>query len=35
MELKSFGYGREENAFELKFEPGPRVTEADKTNDRK
>lgn len=26
---------REINAFELKFEPGPRITEADKTNDRK
>lgn len=26
---------REENAFELKFEPGPRITEADKSDDRK
>lgn len=26
---------REINAFELKFEPGPRITEADKKNDRK
>eukprot|EP00250_Pteridium_aquilinum_P004942 c1511_g1_i1 orf=517-1359(-) len=26
---------REVNAFELKFEPGPRITEADKANDRK
>lgn len=26
---------REINAFELKFEPGPTITEADKKNDRK